>query len=287
MGEGRDPVRREGRVAPGAPSRAPTKAYHNTGFLNSKDARALRMLAEYLEPRSRFDYHKVEDTVVFMGSARIRSKEDAEELVRQAEAGHGDVGIARMQLKMSVYYEAARELAARLTRWSKELSGQDERRFVVCTGGGPGIMEAANRGASEAQGMNVGLTISIPQPEFDNPYVTRELSFHFHYFFMRKFWFAYLAKAVIVFPGGYGTMDELFELLTLVQTGKMRKPMPIVLFGTEYWKRIVDFEALAHHGMIKREDLDLLFRTDSIDEAYDWIVLQLAEKALAQPGATL
>jgi uncharacterized protein (TIGR00730 family) len=287
MGEGRDPVRREGRVAPGAPSRAPTKAYHNTGFLNSKDARALRMLAEYLEPKSRFDYHKVEDTVVFMGSARIRSKEDAEELVRQAEAGHGDVEIARMQLKMSVYYEAARELAARLTRWSKELSGQDERRFVVCTGGGPGIMEAANRGASEAHGMNVGLTISIPQPEFDNPYVTRELSFHFHYFFMRKFWFAYLAKAVIVFPGGYGTMDELFELLTLVQTRKMRKPMPTVLFGTEYWSKIVDFDALAQHGMISPEDISLMFRTDSVDEAYDWIVLQLAEKALAQPGATL
>jgi uncharacterized protein (TIGR00730 family) len=266
--------------------RSSTKAYHNSGFLNSKDARVLRMLAEYLEPKSRFDYHKVEDTVVFMGSARIRSREDAEEIVRQAQAGHGKLETARMTLQMSAYYEAARELAARLTRWSKELD-RDERRFVVCTGGGPGIMEAANRGASEAQGMNVGLTISIPQPEFDNPYVTRELSFHFHYFFMRKFWFAYLAKAVIVFPGGYGTMDELFELLTLVQTGKMRKAMPIVLFGTEYWKKIVDFDALAHHGMINGEDLQLMFRTDSVDEAYDWIVLQLAEKALAQPGATL
>jgi uncharacterized protein (TIGR00730 family) len=187
---------------------------------------------------------------------------------------------------MSTYYEAARELAARLTRWSKEL-GQEGRRFVVCTGGGPGIMEAANRGASEAQGLNVGLTISIPQPEFDNPYVTRGLSFHFHYFFMRKFWFAYLAKAVLVFPGGYGTMDELFELLTLVQTGKMRKPMPIVLFGTEYWKQIVDFDALARHGMISPTDVEMMYRTDSVDEAYDWIVLQLAEKALAQPGATL
>ncbi|MBW8905189.1 MAG: TIGR00730 family Rossman fold protein [Betaproteobacteria bacterium] len=286
MGEGRDPVRREGRVAQGAAARGPNKAYHNTGFLNSADARVLRMLAEYLEPQSRFDYHKVEDTVVFMGSARIRSHEDAEELVRQAEAGHGDLEIARMQLKMSVYYEAARELAARLTRWSKDL-GKVERRFVVCTGGGPGIMEAANRGASEAHGMNVGLTISIPQPEFDNPYVTRELSFHFHYFFMRKFWFAYLAKAVLVFPGGYGTLDELFELLTLVQTRKMRKPMPIVLFGTEYWKNIVDFDALARHGMISPDDINLMFRTDSVDEAYDWIVLQLAEKALGQPGATL
>jgi len=262
------------------------KAYHNTGFLNSKDARVLRMLSEYLEPKSRFDYHRVEDTVVFMGSARIKSRAEAEELVRQAEAGHGDAESARMALTMSAYYEAARELAARLTRWSKEL-GEKQRRFVVCTGGGPGIMEAANRGASEAHGLNVGLTISIPAPEFDNPYVTRELSFHFHYFFMRKFWFAYLAKAVLVFPGGYGTMDELFELLTLVQTQKMRKPMPIVLFGTEYWNKIVDFDALARHGMISPEDIELMFRTDSVDEAYDWLVLQLAEKALAQPGATL
>ena len=266
--------------------RTSTKAYHNTGFLNSKDARVLRMLSEYLEPKSRFDFHRIEDTVVFMGSARIRSREDAEELVRQAEGGNGDLEAARMALKMSAYYEAARELAARLTRWSKEL-GEKQRRFVVCTGGGPGIMEAANRGASEAHGMNVGLTISIPAPEFDNSYVTRELSFHFHYFFMRKFWFAYLAKAVIVMPGGYGTMDELFEILTLVQTKKMRKPLPIVLFGTEYWKQIVDFEALARHGMIAPGDVGLIFRTDSVDEAYDWLVLQLAEKALGQPGATL
>ena len=269
-----------------APTRGPTKAYHNPGFLNSKDARALRILAEYLEPKSRFDHHRVDDTVVFMGSARIKSREEAEELVRQAESGGGDLESARMALRMSAYYEAARELAARLTRWSKELD-HEERRFVVCTGGGPGIMEAANRGAAEAHGLNVGLTISIPAPEFDNPYVTRELSFHFHYFFMRKFWFAYLAKAVIVFPGGYGTMDELFELLTLVQTRKMRKPMPMVLFGTEYWKNIVDFDALARHGMISPTDIELVYRTDSVDEAYDWIVLQLAEKALAKPGATL
>jgi len=266
--------------------REPTKAYHNTGFLNSKDARVLRMLSEYLEPKSRFDRHRVEDTVVFMGSARIKSREDAEALVREAEAGKGDLETARMALQMSNYYEAARELAARLTRWSKEL-GESERRFVVCTGGGPGIMEAANRGASEAHGMNVGLTISIPVEEFDNKYVTRELSFHFHYFFMRKFWFAYLAKAVIVMPGGYGTLDELFELLTLVQTHKMRKPMPIVLFGTEYWNKIVNFDELARHGMIAKKDIELVFRTDSVEEAYDWLILQLAEKALGQPGATL
>ncbi len=264
---------------------ARTKAYQSPGFLNSKDARALRILSEYLEPKSRFDQYRVDDTIVFMGSARIKSREAAEEMLRKAKSAE-DRERAQMALKMSAYYEAARELASRLTRWSKELD-QEERRFVVCTGGGPGIMEAANRGAAEARGMNVGLTISIPVQEFDNPYVTRELAFHFHYFFMRKFWFAYLAKAVIVFPGGYGTLDELFELLTLVQTRKMRKPMPMVLFGTEYWRQIVDFDALARHGVINPEDIELVHRTDSVEDAYDWIVRQLTEKALGQPGATL
>ena len=261
--------------------RASTKAYQNPSFLNSKDARPLRILSEYFEPKSRFDRFKVEDTIVFMGSARIQSREAAEEMVRKG-GGEG----AQTALKMSAYYEAAREFAFRLTNWSKALD-REERRFVVCTGGGPGIMEAANRGAAEARGLNVGLTISIPVEEFDNPYVTRDLAFHFHYFFMRKFWFAYLAKAVIVFPGGYGTLDELFELLTLVQTRKMRKPMPIVLFGTAYWRSIVDFDALARHGMIDPKDVELVYRTDSVDEAFDWVVLQLAEKALGQPGATM
>ena len=265
--------------------RAQTKAYQDPGFLNSKDARALRILSEYLEPKSRFDHHKVDDTIVFMGSARIKSREAAEEMLRSAKDGK-ERERAQTALKMSAYYEAARELAARLTTWSKELD-RVERRFVVCTGGGPGIMEAANRGAAEARGLNVGLTISIPAEEFDNPYVTRELSFHFHYFFMRKFWFAYLAKAVIVFPGGYGTLDELFELLTLVQTRKMRKPLPIVLFGTEYWDEVIDFDALARHGSIDARDIELVHRTDSVDDAYEWIVRQLIEKAIAQPGATL
>src|SRR5260221_3561045 len=163
--------------------------------------------------------------------------------------GEKDRERAEVEVGMSAYYEAACELASRLTKWSKELD-HVERRFVVCTGGGPGIMEAANRGAAEAKGLNVGLTISLPAEEFDNPYVTRELAFHFHYFFMRKFWFSYLAKAVIVFPGGYGTLDELFELLTLVQTRKMSKPMPIVLFRTDYWREVIDFDTLARHGTI-------------------------------------
>ena len=265
-----------------------SKAYQNPGFLNSRNARELRILSEYLEPKSRFDRHKVEDTIVFMGSARILSREAAADLLRAAQAGSGDLREAKTALQMSVYYEAARELANRLTLWSKGLA-KEERRFVVCTGGGPGIMEAASRGAAEAHGINVGLTISLPKEteEFENPYVTRGLDVHFHYFFMRKFWFVYLAKAIVVFPGGYGTLDELFEILTLVQTRKVRKSLPIVLFGTEFWSKVIDFDALAEHGTIGPADVDLMYRTDSVDEAYDWIVLQLAEKALAEPGATL
>jgi hypothetical protein len=251
-------------------NRPPIKAYRNRGFLNSKEARGLRILAEYLEPKSRFERHRIDDTIVFMGSARIRPP---------GEAGSDDTG-------MCAYYEAARELAFRLTTWSKALDSK-ERRFVVCTGGGPGIMEAANRGAAEARGVNVGLTISIPLPEFENHYVTRELAFHFHYFFMRKFWFYYLAKAVVVFPGGFGTLDELFELLTLVQTRKMTKPMPIVLFGDHYWRQVIDFDALVRHRTIDARDVELMHRTDSIDDAYHWLVAQLTEHALGRPGAML
>jgi hypothetical protein len=270
----------------GKPARRQPKAYQDTRFLESKDARALRILAEYLEPLYRFQRNNVRDTIVFMGSARLRSEEAAKAALAEAELAGQGIEAAEMALRLSIYYEAARELAQRLTAWSKKLD-RKERRFVVCTGGGPGIMEAANRGASEANGLSVGLTISIPDEEFDNPYISRELHLYFHYFFMRKFWFAYLAKAVIVFPGGFGTLDELFELLTLVQTRKMRKPMPIVLFGTEYWREVIDFETLARNGMINPEDIELVHRTDSVDDAYEWIVAQLAEKALGQPGATL
>ena len=236
------------------------KAYSNQEFLNSKNARALRILAEYLEPKSRFEAHKVEDTIVFFGSARFKEG--------------------------NRWYEAARQLAFRLTEWSKALP-TEERRFVVCTGGGPGIMEAANRGASEAKGKSVGLGISIPIEQTDNPYLTRELGFHFHYFFMRKFWFAYLAKAVIVFPGGFGTLDELMEVVTLVQTKKMKKPMPIVLFGNDYWSEVINFDALVRHGTIDAEDIKIMHRTDSVDEAFAWVVERLNEHALGKPGAML
>jgi hypothetical protein len=261
------------------------QAYLKESFLTSSDARPLRLLAEYLEPRSRFDRYNIDDTIVFMGSARLVSREQADAELRAAES-EGDLARARERLAMSRYYEDARELARRLTEWSKQLE-DEERRFVVCTGGGPGIMEAANRGASEAKGLNVGLTISIPVEEFDNRYVTRELSFHFHYFFMRKFWFAYLAKALLVFPGGFGTLDELFEILTLRQTGKMKKHLTVVLFGTQYWDEVIDFDALVRHGAINREDLQLFHRTDSVDEAYEITTRELTRYALAERGAIL
>jgi uncharacterized protein (TIGR00730 family) len=268
------------------PARRQPKAYHNQRFLESKDARALRILSEYLEPLSRFQRYQVQDTIVFMGSARLKSREAAQAALIEAERAGGDLTAARTAFELSVYYESARELAHRLTEWSKQL-GDAGRRFVVCTGGGPGIMEAANRGASEAKGLNVGLTISIPNEEFDNPYVSRELHVHFHYFFMRKFWFVYLAKAVVLFPGGFGTLDELFEILTLVQTRKTRKRMPIVLFGAKFWDQIVNFDALVRYGTIGPDDVRLFHRTDSVDEAYELITRGLTEHALASPGAVL
>jgi uncharacterized protein (TIGR00730 family) len=266
--------------------RRAVKAYRNREFLNSREARSLRILSEYLEPKARFDKYRIDDTIVFMGSARILSREQAEAALKKTQKSGGDLARAREDIAMSVYYEQARELAFRLTKWSKSIDSE-ERRFVVCTGAGPGIMEAANRGAAEARGVNVGLRISIPIEEFDNPYVTRELLFQFHYFFMRKFWFYYLAKAVLIFPGGFGTLDELFELLTLVQTRRMTKPMPIVLFGTKFWDEVVDFDALVKHGTISEKDIALVRRTDSVDEAYEWLVTELTEHMLQRPGAIL
>ncbi len=206
-------------------------AYKDERFLDSPDARILRILSEYLEPFSHFRREKVRDTIVFMGSARL--DED------------GPLGR---------YYGEARELARKVTEWSEQLP-EPTRRFVVCSGGGPGIMEAANRGALDANGKSVGLNIGLPLEELPNPYITPELSFQFHYFFMRKFWFAYLAKAVVFFPGGFGTLDELMEILTLVQTQKLHKKIFIVLYGESYWREIINFDALVRHGVIGAEDL--------------------------------
>ena len=262
------------------------KAYLNQRFLESREARGLRILSEYVEPLARFRRLRVDDTIVFMGSARLPSREAATKALAEAQKSGKGLEAAQRALEMSAYYEAARELAHRLTEWSKKLE-DSEHRFVVCTGGGPGIMEAANRGAAEAKGLNVGLTISIPNEEFNNPYISRELQFHFHYFFMRKFWFVYLAKAVVLFPGGFGTMDELFEILTMVQTRKMKKRMPIVLFGTKFWNDVVNFDALVRYGTISPEDLDLFHRIDSVDEAYAIVTRELVENSLGAPGAFL
>lgn len=265
---------------------SPKKAYDSTRFIHSRDGRSLRILAEYQEPEARFEQYNIADTIVFFGSARTLSGEEAERRLDAAKRHHGDVELATKELDMSAYYEAARELAHRLTEWSKTLEGT-KRRFVICTGGGPGIMEAANRGASEAAGVNIGLNISLPFEQHHNPYITRELNFQFHYFFMRKFWFTYLAKAMVVFPGGFGTMDELFENLTLVQTGKLKKRIPIVLFGKSFWREAFTLEKLVEAGTISADDLDLMFETDSIDEAFLYLTEELTAHSLGEPGGIL
>jgi len=253
------------------------KSYKNTRFLDSADARLLRIVSEFIEPESRFERNDIEDTIVFMGSARTPAPEE----------GDPTEGSRRVSLEpMADAYQSCRELARRLTNWSKNLP-EDHRRFVVCSGGGPGIMEAANRGASEAGGINIGLGISLPHEQANNDYITRELSLEFHYFFMRKFWFAYMAKAVVFFPGGFGTMDELFEILTLLQTGKIRKHLPIVLYDKSFWQEAINFETLIKHGTISEDDLDLFLLTDSVDEAYAYLTTQLSQYGVAEHGATL
>ncbi len=234
--------------------RNPRLAYRNEDFLDSDDARPLRILAEYLEPLQRFRRAHVRDTIVFFGSARL--------------SPDGPLGR---------YYEAARELARLVTAWSKSLP-QPGHRFIVCSGGGGGIMEAANRGASEAGGVTAGLNIGLPHEQRPNAYVTRELSFEFHYFFMRKLWFAHLARALVVFPGGFGTLDELTEILTLAQTRKLERRIPVLLYGPSYWQEIVDFDALARHGMIAREDLELFRYADDPAAALGLLQAALAEE---------
>lgn len=254
------------------------KAYENVDFLNSADARILRMLAEFLQPQSRFRKLKIIDTVVFFGSARLMSKRDAskvynkfktinpKETSRLAE----ELRAAQQLVNMSKYYEDTVELSRRLTEWSMNLK-TGTNRFIVCTGGGPGIMEAANKGAKLAGGYSVGLNISIPFEQFVNKYVSPDLSFEFHYFFMRKFWFAYLAKALIVFPGGFGTMDEFFELLTLIQTGKIKKKLLLIVYDKKYWSSIINFEGLVERGVISKADLNLFSFCNTLDEAFNLI----------------
>ena len=264
----------------------PPKAYNNDDFLDHPTARPIRILSEYLEPQKRFEEQRIKDTILFFGSARTLSREQALSELETAKDGQGDVEGANIRLEMSRYYEDTRNLAKRLTQWSKSLKGRG-RRFVVCSGGGPGIMEAANRGASEAKGENIGLCISLPFETSNNPYITRKLAFEFHYFFMRKYWFLYLAKAMVIMPGGFGTLDELMEALTLIQTQKMVKPMPIVLYGGDYWDKVIDFEMMAKYGLIDAADVDLFHRSDSVEEAFEFITAELGKYALDRPGAEL
>ena len=261
------------------------KAYKNLEFLSSRDARTLRILSEYLEPQSRFAHYRVTDTVVFFGSARALAAEEARKQLDLVQRGGNaeEIERARAQVDLSRYYEDARALSRMLTEWSKSLQ-LPSRRFIVCSGGGPGIMEAANRGASEASGISIGLGISLPREMSSNPYSTRELAFEFHNFFMRKFWFVYLAKALVVFPGGFGTLDEFAELLTLIQTRKTDKTMPVVLYGEVYWNDVLDLEALVRWGTISREDLDLFHVSSDPRDAFEYLKTELGRLYLEENG---
>src|SRR6187401_977061 len=267
-------------------------AYHDQEFLESADARPIRLLAEYLEPARRFRRENIQDTVVFFGSARVHSRQDAERALEELQKKRGRKSSdhamllkrTRKAVKWSRYYEEARELAGRLTEWSMSLE-EPRRRFVVTSGGGPGIMEAANRGASEAGGKTIGLNIRLPFEQGPNRYITKGLHFEFHYFFMRKFWFAYLAKALVIFPGGFGTMDELFEILTLVQTEKLAKQIQIILYGSEYWDPILSLEPMADWGAIGPGDIDLIKRADTPEQAFTLLKAHLTEHHLLPPTA--
>lgn len=261
-------------------------AYENPTFLNSPDGRILRILSEYQEPLARFRREQIQDTVVFFGSARFQAGDAAKKNLTAVENGGEKASEAlkraRTAVDMARYYEDARRLAFLLTDWSIQIPAR-RRRFVVTTGGGPGIMEAANRGAHEAGGKSIGLNINLPFEQFPNPYVTPSLNFEFHYFFMRKFWFAYLAKALVIFPGGFGTIDELFEILTLAQTDKLAKKILVVIYGREYWNQIMNFQAFVDAGTVSPEDLNLFKFVDTPEDAFTFLQKGLTEYHLGGP----
>src|SRR5262252_5545414 len=254
-------------------------AYLDPEFLDSEEGRPVRILSEYLDPLRRFKDQKIQDTVVFFGSARVDSRERAERAlhtlrargVRNADE-HYEIEMkkSRKAVEWARFYEDARELARLLSEWTMSLQSENHR-FVVTSGGGPGIMEAANRGAREGGGKTIGLNIRLPFEQGANPYITDGLHFEFHYFFMRKFWFAYLAKALVIFPGGFGTLDELFEILTLVQTDKLAKQIQILLYGSEYWDPILNMKPLVEWGAISEGDMELLQRTNTPAEAFEML----------------
>ncbi|PYS06012.1 MAG: lysine decarboxylase [Acidobacteria bacterium] len=256
----------------------------NTEFLKSPAARTIRILSEYLEPAERLRRARIRDTIVFFGSARSPSPEQAaqqlaevnEQIVRAGSVS-AELSEARTRagtaVRLARYYRDAVDLSRRLTEWSKSLTGNYD--FIICSGGSGGMMEAANRGASLAGGKTIGFNIQLPHEQAVNSYVPRELVFNFYYFFMRKFWFLYLAKALVIFPGGFGTMDEFFEVLTLIQTKKPRKTMPVVLFGNEYWDEVINFDAFVRWGTVSAEELQVFYKTDSVDDAYKYLTGKL------------
>lgn len=267
------------------------KAYEDIDFLNSSDARIIRILSEFLQPQTSFKKHKIVDTIVFFGSARLKSRRDAmaeynkfKTLNPKSTPNFAEnLRKAQHSVEMSRYYEDAVELSRRLTEWSLGLKTK-ANRFIICTGGGPGIMEAANRGAKKAGGKSVGLNISIPFEQFVNKYVPKDLSFEFHYFFMRKFWFAYLAKSLIVFPGGFGTMDEFFEILTLMQTQKIKKKLLLLVYDEKYWSNVINFKALADHGTIAKDDTKIFTFCNNVDDAFNLITGFFEKNYLKRKG---
>lgn len=270
-------------------SKKVVKAYKDSEFLGSSDARTIRILSEYLEPAARFRKLNIKDTIVFYGSARVTDGETARRNYDSWKARYREepteeclkeLKLADLRLKMSRYYDEARELARMLTEWSVGLKNS-HHRFLVCSGGGPGIMEAVNRGALDVpHGKSIGLNISIATEQESNKYITPELNFEFHYFFMRKFWFVYLAKALVIFPGGFGTMDELWEVLTLLQTGKIQKKMAVVLYGKEYWSHVINFQYMVDHLVIDERDVGLFYMADSPDDAFSYLRDKLTEAFL-------
>jgi uncharacterized protein (TIGR00730 family) len=254
-------------------------AYENEPFINSPDGRILRMLAEYQEPLARFRREQIQDTVVFFGSARFQGRKAAAQNLATVEQNHAAASAAQLEkdlkraqagVDMARYYEDARRLAHMLTKWSIQIPAR-RHRFVVTTGGGPGIMEAANLGAHEAGGKSIGLNIQLPFEQYPNQFITPALNFQFHYFFMRKFWFAYLAKGLVIFPGGFGTMDELFEILTLAQTDKLAKKILVIIYGSEYWNRVINFQAFVDAGAVSPQDLDQFKIVDNPEDAFEFL----------------
>jgi uncharacterized protein (TIGR00730 family) len=266
-------------------------AYLNAGFLESNEARPIRILSEYLEPLRRFKDQKIQDTVVFFGSARVDSRERCERALKTLRARgvsnadqkyEVELQKSRKAVEWARYYEEARELAGLLTAWSLSLQSENHR-FVVTSGGGPGIMEAANRGAHEAGGKTIGLNIRLPFEQDANPYITEGLQFEFHYFFMRKFWFAYLAKALVIFPGGFGTCDELFEILTLAQTDKLSKKIAVILYGSDFWDQVLSLKPMVEWGAIAEQDVELLQRADTPADAFEQLRDHLIAHHLEPP----